>query len=106
MGGCKGHQRHWFTAVGEVGNQLSNCRRCGAPNPRDPNRLPTEFETKVLRYMTKPDYLRALAGNNKVAISAACRRLEKMGYAAKPGTSWWVTDKGEEYLKATEAKSD
>lgn len=66
------------------------------------NRLPTEFETKVLRRMAK-DHI--LAGNKLVAISAACRRLEKLGYAAHPLTHWWVTDKGWNYLRTvTEEK--
>jgi ribosomal protein S19E (S16A) len=62
------------------------------------DRLPTEFETKVLKRMTRPDAYKILAGDKMVAISAACRRLEKLGYAAKPGTNWYVTDKGEKYL--------
>ncbi|KKN82017.1 hypothetical protein LCGC14_0312840 [marine sediment metagenome] len=28
---CPGHLRHWFTA--SVGDRLSHCSRCGAPNP-------------------------------------------------------------------------
>jgi hypothetical protein len=63
------------------------------------DRLPTPFETKVLQRINRPDAYRSLAGNGMVAISAACRRLEKLGYAAKPGTHWYVTDKGDEYLR-------
>jgi hypothetical protein len=31
---CDGHQRHWFTRPGWVGEYLPTCVRCGAPNPR------------------------------------------------------------------------
>jgi hypothetical protein len=61
------------------------------------DRLPSEFETKVLKRIDLPDWRRSLAGNKMVAISAACRRLEKLGYAGK-GVSWYVTKKGDEYL--------
>ena len=68
------------------------------------DRLPTEFETKVLRRIAKPDWQRILAGNKMVAVSAACRRLEKLGYAAKPGMRWYITDKGEKFLTEIEAE--
>lgn len=61
------------------------------------DRLPSEFETKVLKRINRPDAYRILAGNKMVAISAACRRLEKLGYAGK-GISWYVTKKGDDYL--------
>jgi hypothetical protein len=60
------------------------------------DRLPTEFETNVLKRIDNGRGL--LAGDGQVAISAACRRLEKLGYAAHPGTRWYVTTKGDEYL--------
>lgn len=64
------------------------------------DRTPTTFETKVLKRIAND---RMLAGDGMVAISAACRRLEKLGYAAKPGLRWYVTDKGDEWL-ATESR--
>jgi len=59
------------------------------------DRLPTEFETNVLKRI---DNSRVLAGDGMVAISAACSRLEKLCYAAHPGTRWYVTAKGDVYL--------
>jgi len=59
------------------------------------DRLPTEFETTTLKRIAH-NY--QLAGNGQVAYSAAARRLEKLGYAAKPGTLWYVTDKGDKFL--------
>ena len=67
------------------------------------DRLPTEFETKVLKRMDRNG---VLAGDGQVAISAACRRLEKLGYAAKPGVFWYVTQKGEDYLAALRAEAE
>ena len=64
------------------------------------NRLPTTFETKVLKRIANN---RMLAGNGMVAISAACHRLEGLGYAAHPRALWYVTDKGDEWL-ATESR--
>lgn len=66
------------------------------------DRLPTEFETKVLRKIDK-GYM--LAGDGMVAISAACRRLEKLGYAAKPGYHWYVTKKGDDFLASLVSKN-
>jgi hypothetical protein len=65
------------------------------------DRLPTEFETKILKRINLPDWKRSLAGNGLVAISAACRRLEKLGYAGK-GAHWYVTRKGDEFLAQLE----
>lgn len=62
------------------------------------DRLPTEFEIKVLKRISRPDAYRLLAGNGMVAISAACRRLEKLGYASKPFLHWYITDKGKAFL--------
>lgn len=65
-------------------------------------RLPTDFETMVLRRIAQPAWHRILAGNGQVAISAACRRLEKLGYAAKPGSLWHITDKGQAWLTSAD----
>jgi len=61
------------------------------------NRLPTEFETIVLKRINR-GYGYFSGGNKQVHYSAAARRLEKLGYAAKPGTNWYVTDKGDKFL--------
>ncbi len=61
------------------------------------DRLPTEFETRVLKNIVRArgGYQ---SGDRRVHFIAAARRLEKLGYATKPSTHWWVTDKGEKYL--------
>lgn len=101
MNKCNGHMRHWFTVRGSVGESAPKCVRCGAPNPRSMQseiaRDPTEFETKVLKRIAR-GYGYFGGGNKQVHYSAAARRLERLGYAAKPGTSWYVTEKGEQYL--------
>lgn len=65
------------------------------------DRLPTEFETKVLKRIQR---LRGhfQGGDKQVHFSAAARRLEKLGYATKPGLHWYITDKGDAYLAKIE----
>lgn len=106
MSSCKGYQRHWFTDP--AGNSMGECQRCGAPNPRaitaDRDRDPTEFETKVLRRIAR-GHGHFSGGNKSVHLSAAARRLERLGYAAHPGTSWYATEKGKAYLDALSKKA-
>lgn len=101
MSKCNGHSRHWFTERGTVGGYTDKCVRCGSPNPRSMQtemaREPTEFETKTLRRIAR-GYGHFGGGDRQVHYSAAARRLERLGYAAKPGLHWYVTDKGREYL--------
>jgi len=101
MNKCNGHMRHWFTRRGSAGEQLDKCVRCGCPNPRSMRteiaRTPTEFETKTLKRIAK-GYGYFSGGDGQVAYSAAARRLEKLGYAAHPGSKWYITEKGEKYL--------
>ncbi len=60
------------------------------------DRLPTEFEVQVLRWVEK--YNRVAAGNKSVHFSAAARRLEKLGFVVR-GRAWYLTDKGREHLR-------
>lgn len=61
------------------------------------DRLPTQFEAKVLRRIERGGFQ---GGNKQVHFSAAARRLEKLGYAMKPGLHWYVTDKGKAYVES------
>ncbi len=96
-----------YQITGELRRQARSddwpCPRCGLKlymfEKVRTARLPTTFETMVL---TRIRNRRMLAGDGMVAISAACRRLERMGYASKPGVSWYVTEKGEKYLAGIE----
>lgn len=42
------------------------------------------------------------SGDGRVHWVAAARRLERLGYAMKPGENWYTTDKGDAYLKSLE----
>lgn len=35
VGGCPGHQRHWYALYGHPGMRSPVCVRCGADNPRE-----------------------------------------------------------------------
>lgn len=67
------------------------------------DRLPTEFETRVLKRIARR-YGNFQGGDRQVHYSAAARRLERLGYAAKPGSSWYVTEKGDKFLAEIEGK--
>lgn len=101
MNKCKGHLRHWFTKRGAVGEYLDKCVRCGAPNPRSTRTeidgTPTAFETKILKKI-KASRGSFGSGAGRVHWVAAARRLERMGFASKPGLHWWTTEKGDKYL--------
>lgn len=55
----------------------------------------TVFEQTVLEMIAK--YGTVFPGNKRVHYSLAARRLEKKGYCKK-GSSWYVTQKGRDYL--------
>jgi hypothetical protein len=66
------------------------------------DRIPTPFESKVLRRIQRGHFQ---GGDRQVAYSAAARRLEQLGYAMKPGEHWWTTDKGDAYLATCDAEA-
>lgn len=74
-----------------------------AKKPKDKTpRPPSPFEVRVMKQIKSINGLRL--GDRQVQFVSAARRLEKRGYVGK-GVNWYLTQKGEDFLKQLEQEA-